>query len=106
MTNFLGVEYYLKWKFNFENNLRIKQQFSPQMSNYTQQKFRTGADYGEDPRPFLRTLEFPLVGGTAPMLPGGEMTLTWSASQPQCLLNQSTAFFILWPRTLTYDLDF
>jgi len=28
-----------KWKFNFENNLRVKQQFSPQMSNYTQQHF-------------------------------------------------------------------
>ena len=47
-----------KWKFNFENNLRVKQQFSPQMSNYTQQTFRLGTVWGQTgglPRPSLRT---------------------------------------------------
>ena len=66
-------EYFIKMEFNFENNLRVKQQFSPKndVQLYsTKISFgdREGQTWGRPPGP---PLELPLVGGVALMLPRG-----------------------------------
>jgi len=53
---FLGSTF-LKWKYNSENNLRVKQQLSPQMSNDTCRVLRDRYQV----RPRLRRVRYDIV---------------------------------------------